>query len=46
MENNNNNVFLGKIERPAVMLIMGNMAIFQPVIKKIINYLNFYFLKK
>ena len=43
---NNNNIFLGKIEKRAAMLIMVNMVILSHAERKIINYLNFYYLKK
>ena len=46
MENKSNNIFLGKIEKAGCYVNNGQYGYFLTCNKKIINYLNFYYLKK
>ena len=43
---NNNNIFLGKIEKAGCYVNNGKYGYLSHAERKIINYLNFYYLKK
>ena len=46
MENKNNNIFLGKIEKSGCYVNNGKYGYFLNIRRRITNFLNFYYLKK